>query len=251
MAITNHKSLQASRLKQNFGDHLALNKRKMDQLDNLLLFATSLVGYIFVVTQLFFRNTAITLFFLPLLVLGVVIPVWKGYIRGALRNSMQDRIMGWTYLIFGLGIYFWFTISFGLADFSRKLSDLLFYPVSGILLIILFYLGRHFSFFVSKKYKYQITNKDLLKAFQFILIIGVLYFGYSLVINQGILLLKLYSIINIGYLLSLAIFLLIIGISGLVSPYLLFSERRGSTKIPTTPATKIKKISGDKKQKQK
>lgn len=96
--------------KRGDGDKMVVKRGKRDKLDNLLLFVSSSLGLVFAVLQTVFGIAAV-LFFLPLLLVGIVAPVYVGYYRGAYRGTLIHRVRGWIYLIFGLGVYVWFTIS--------------------------------------------------------------------------------------------------------------------------------------------
>jgi len=198
----------------------------MDKLDNLFLFATSLLGYIFIMIQFIFGKIAIVLLFLPLLIFGVIIPVRTGYIHGALRNSLPDRIKGWIYFSFGLVIYFWFTVSFGLINVFKTQNFSFWLLFFNIVLFLLFsYIGYRFTIFAASKYGYKITKKDLGILFPFILV-SLGYLASSLSAYFGYLIFELYQIdkLTFGFLIPYAVFLLLLGIFGCSVVFYIFSK---------------------------
>lgn len=213
------KKSDLAKLKQEISNDLMEMKqdtqkeKKLDKLDNLLLFGSSLMGYIFVIVQFIFGKTAIVLLFVPLLIFGVVIPFHTGYIKGAFQQSPINRARGWIYFFFGLGIYFWFTISFGILIFlnMQSLSGSLFFLALFSAILAGCY---HFATFVSKKYGYKITKKDVEKLSLFI-ISAVAYLALSLIGYFGYLVYELYQIdpLTLGFLIPHAV--LLIFISGL------------------------------------
>jgi len=157
-------------------------EKKIDKLDNLLLFASSSIGYIFVLIQFIFEKIAIVLLFAPLLVFGVALPVYRGYIQGALRDSLPNRVMGWIYFSFGLGIYFWFTISCGLLILF-KAQNLILLLILAIFPFVL--IGSYtLASWISKKYGYEITKKHARAILGFIFF-AMVYLIFSLFLFLG------------------------------------------------------------------
>lgn len=77
-----------------------------DKSDNLLLHITSLNGVLFIFFQIFIGGTKAILLFIPLTIFVIVLPIYIGYIRGALfLDSNIERIRGWIYLISGTMMY--------------------------------------------------------------------------------------------------------------------------------------------------
>jgi hypothetical protein len=201
-------------------------RRKLDQLDNLFLFATSSLGYVFIIIQFIFGKIAIPLLFLPLLVFGVATPVRKGYIHGALRNSLPDRIRGWIYFSFGLVIYIWFTVSFGIINFCKNTKFLFLALFSGIILLSLLYTGYRFVTFIASKYGYQITKKDWEILFPFITF-GLCYWAFSLLAYFGYLIFELYQIdpLKFSFLFPYAAFLFLLGIVGCLAIFYFLQKK--------------------------
>jgi hypothetical protein len=76
------------------------------KLDSALLFLSSTVGIIFAVIRAAINPSASVVTAIPLIVLGIVLPFYYGYVRGALvRSSTVDRYRGWIFFLVGLGAY--------------------------------------------------------------------------------------------------------------------------------------------------
>ncbi len=78
----------------------------MGKLDSALLFLSSTVGIIFAVIRAAISPSASIVTAIPLIILGIVLPFYYGYVRGALvRSSTVDRYRGWIFFLVGLGAY--------------------------------------------------------------------------------------------------------------------------------------------------
>lgn len=75
------------------------------RIDELLLFLSSGLGILFSVIQASVAGVSSVVLFAPLLLLGLVLPIYLGYIKGAVQDRNEERIRGWTYLIGGVLIY--------------------------------------------------------------------------------------------------------------------------------------------------
>ena len=75
------------------------------RIDELLLFLSSGLGILFSIIQASVAGVSSVVLFAPLLLLGLVLPVYLGYIKGAIEDRNEERIRGWTYLIGGVLIY--------------------------------------------------------------------------------------------------------------------------------------------------
>lgn len=130
------KKMKLEKLKKSSSTDNILSKKvkgldkkiEIGKVDNLLLFASSLVGLLFVLIQYILADVAFMLF-LPLLVIGLIIPVNIGYFKGALKNSTIHSIKGWIHFLIGLGNYIWFVILMVLIVRLNFKNDLLI-PVS-------------------------------------------------------------------------------------------------------------------------
>jgi len=97
-----------------------LNGDRLSKLDDAFLFIVSFVGLLITIVQasIFGANVKSLLEILPLLFLGMGIPLYIGYFRGAIsiapvNHSVAERMRGWIYLIMGVGGYFGFMFSHG------------------------------------------------------------------------------------------------------------------------------------------
>ncbi len=88
-------------------DRVGSNYKKIDKLDQLLLFVTSSAGiFISVLQELSVTNVLDTHLF-ALLFFGWLMPIYIGYYRGAVKyNDALERSRGWIYFLIGLIGYF-------------------------------------------------------------------------------------------------------------------------------------------------
>jgi len=94
------------------------NEFRKNNLDNALLFMCSFVGFIFSLLEIA-RGSNIVIYFIPILVLSVILPFFHGYLLGAVfQDSIIERIKGWNYLIYGTFIY-------SISIFNRYISNLI------------------------------------------------------------------------------------------------------------------------------
>ena len=75
------------------------------RMDELLLNLSASIGILFTLIQAAISGVNSIILFSPLLLMGWVLPIYVGYMRGAIQNSMQERIRGWIYLVVGVLIY--------------------------------------------------------------------------------------------------------------------------------------------------
>ena len=77
---------------------------KLERMDRLLLFACGLYGIVTTLTQYLGAKTWAA--YIATLAFGVAMPVYVGYIRGAIIiDSVVERARGWIYLVFGTIAY--------------------------------------------------------------------------------------------------------------------------------------------------
>ena len=80
---------------------------KIDKTDYLLLHISSLLSIIFIFFQILVGGTKALVLFIPLIFLILIIPIYVGYIRGAITlDSNIERVRGWIYLLIGSSYYF-------------------------------------------------------------------------------------------------------------------------------------------------
>lgn len=86
-------------------------EKKLEKLDNAFLFAIGLIGLLFTIVQTLRVGKNSLVEISPLLILGIVVPFYVGYVRGAIEyNSTIERIRGWVYFIIGVISYFAFSL---------------------------------------------------------------------------------------------------------------------------------------------
>lgn len=95
---------------------------KLQNLDQLFLFLTSILGFFFSLVYILFERIETVVGFLPILILGLFIPVYIGYIRGAiLIDNLEERIRGWIYFVYGIVVYITEVV---LSIIRRTLADM-------------------------------------------------------------------------------------------------------------------------------
>lgn len=80
-------------------------KMRLGKVDSFLLYLTSLFGFLYSLAQFFLSTVEDIIYFIPLLIPGLILPIYFGYCRGALKDSAEDRVRGWLYLIVGAPFY--------------------------------------------------------------------------------------------------------------------------------------------------
>jgi MFS family permease len=90
---------------------------KLEKLDDILLFTVSVVGLLFTVFQVLEGGMNGLIEISPILIIGVGLPVYVGFVRGAIEfgNSVTERFRGWVYLAVGITAYLaFFLLRFGI-----------------------------------------------------------------------------------------------------------------------------------------
>lgn len=111
-------------------------KLLLGKIDTLLLFLSSSISITFAIGNAILGVEWVA-YFLPLIFLGWFMPVYIGYIRGAIipvQYPVTERIRGWIYLIAGAGTYFINPILFALS-----ISFMIINPLLGLLVNLLLY----------------------------------------------------------------------------------------------------------------
>lgn len=112
--------------------------RKLDRLDNAFLFTISLVGLLFTIIQIYMEGITGLIEISPLLFLGIVLPFYIGYMRGAIEmDSVMERVRGWVYLAVGVGAY--------LAFFLARINQLLYLLLILFSLLLAYFLENWFN----------------------------------------------------------------------------------------------------------
>jgi|GEM_PF-3311573 len=131
-------------------------KSRVDKLDEAFLFLISLTSIIFTVIQAFFGGLAFILYSILLLIFGVVIPFYYGYLKGALKDSAIMRVRGWIYLFIGTAGYVTMLIYFK----AGESKDLLI-MYTGLIIYILFFIIIYKIRDYILNYIFKICNKEL------------------------------------------------------------------------------------------
>jgi hypothetical protein len=105
-------------------------RSRLESLDDAFLFAIGSTNIVLVFFQIVLRGLDAALLSMPLLVVGLLVPFYIGYLRGAIVvNNVLERIRGWIYFTAGTSVY-----AAGLAAiFLRGYGDL------SLILYLLFY----------------------------------------------------------------------------------------------------------------
>jgi hypothetical protein len=85
-------------------------KNKLDKLDEAFLFLISLTSIIFALLQVVLTPPTLMVFTFILLVIGVLLPFYYGFWRGALEDDPLLRSIGWVYLFLGIASYITATV---------------------------------------------------------------------------------------------------------------------------------------------
>ncbi len=127
-------------------------KLRVGKLDSALLFLSSTVGIIFAVIRAAINPSASIVTAIPLIVLGIVLPFYYGYVRGALvRSSTVDRYRGWIFFLVGLGAY-GYNIALGwmnqvLPLYVGRFSYLTDVPIAIAAVLFAYFVARRFHRF--------------------------------------------------------------------------------------------------------
>jgi hypothetical protein len=114
------------------------SSRKIERLDDAFLFMISLIGLLFTIIQIYMEGISGLIEISPLIFLGVLLPFYIGYLRGAIAiDSVIERIRGWVYLAVGVSTY--------LAFFLARIDSILYWFFIVLAFFSTYYLERWFS----------------------------------------------------------------------------------------------------------
>lgn len=138
-------------------------KMRLDRLDTALLFFTSSLGLWFTIIFAFL-GIGMLIRFLPILIPAWAMPIYVGYMRGALTlDCIEERIRGWIYFFVGGGTYVILTINViireSLTGPWKEFLSLIFIP------IIAFAIGFSAPFFALGIYQI-FKQKIILEVFK-------------------------------------------------------------------------------------
>ena len=79
---------------------------RKNNLDNSILFLCSILGIIFGFLEVYIGGPQSILYFVPILVIGMILPFFHGYLLGSVfLDSSIERVRGWLFLEAGLFLY--------------------------------------------------------------------------------------------------------------------------------------------------
>jgi len=112
------------------------NPRKTEKLDDAFLFILSSVGLVISFIQITMKELTEIIEAMPFLLLGIVLPFFVGYLKGAIEiDSVEERMRGWIYFVIGTSSYFAFFIFVRInAEYVVKEGVFLFLVVFGLLI---------------------------------------------------------------------------------------------------------------------
>jgi len=92
-------------------DNLELRMR-LGKLDSLMLFMPALLGLTYTLLQYVVLGTTLLSYYVPVLFFGILMPIYVGYVRGAIKlDSISERARGWIYFFAGILSYTGIVIS--------------------------------------------------------------------------------------------------------------------------------------------
>jgi len=123
------------------------------KLDSALLFLSSTVGIIFAVVRAAINPTASIVTAIPLIILGIVLPFYYGYVRGALvKSSAVDRYRGWIFFLVGLGAYGYNIVlewmNQALPQYVGRFTYLTDVPIAIVAVLFALFVARRFHRFI-------------------------------------------------------------------------------------------------------
>jgi len=91
---------------------------RLGKLDSLFLFAPTLLGIAFAFSQYYLRMVTeeIMSVFIPILIIVVGLPVYVGYYRGGILDSIVERARGWIHLVNGFIVYLFLVVQLPLIN---------------------------------------------------------------------------------------------------------------------------------------
>lgn len=145
-------------------------ERRLDRLDEAFLFLLSFVGLVITIIQVYLFEISVIglLETMPLLFLGIVMPFYVGYMRGAIsvnlvNRSVVERMRGWVYLILGVSAYIGHTLALHLHYWIFGISVP--YNLSIIIgLVLIYFLLKWFNGVFQIEYRRNITHEYALSG---------------------------------------------------------------------------------------
>jgi len=142
--------------------NMANSHRRIERLDDFFLFITSVLGLSFSLLYTLFGYREIIYGFLPLLIIGVVIPIYIGYVRGAiLLDTLEERVRGWIYFLYGVVFYLALCVLFT----TNRLLTILNVEFEAFSALLSFVGYFALGFFLGRRRLYRWFCKNIFKAF--------------------------------------------------------------------------------------
>lgn len=136
-------------------------KLRLAKLDSALLFFSSSLSLAFGVGYGLLGLKWLQ-YYLPMLLLGWIMPIYVGYVRGSLlKESVEERIRGWIYFVVGLGFYTTSPLLSALVGYFVELNIYLSLTLGILSAIFSFILGFYSSEVICNIFRIQ--RKDLKK----------------------------------------------------------------------------------------
>jgi hypothetical protein len=115
------------------------NRRKLDNLDNALLFAIGSVTLIITFLQINLNDLTQVIEAIPFVILGIILPFVVGYLRGSIEfDTIEERVRGWIYFFIGIFSYFGFFFVFRLKQLPYIITETLFIIILVIGMVVTF-----------------------------------------------------------------------------------------------------------------
>lgn len=133
---------------------------RLTALDAALLFFSSFLAFAYVTIFVLLDVPAVGVIeSLPIIITGVLLPLYVGYMRGAVQqDSLLERMRGWIYLLVGSGMY---TIQFVFSQFPAVITDPYALPGFGLFVALMLLLVTFPRRFVLWAYKYLRPEKTI------------------------------------------------------------------------------------------
>jgi hypothetical protein len=114
---------------------------KLGKLDDAFLFVLASLGIVISFITSFVAidkdNFTLLVSAVPFLLLGVLLPFFIGYIRGAIsERNIQERIRGWLYFLIGTTTYFGFFLTFLMTKVNYYIRETIFLTIVAIGLVL-------------------------------------------------------------------------------------------------------------------
>ena len=140
-----------------------IKNTQKNRLDSLLLHTSTLLGIILALSQTMINPKFLIKSFVPLFLFIWLIPVYIGYIKGAIvYDLISERLRGWIYLLEGTLVYFIFLGVF----FLRTKQNIEKSTIDNYIVVFFLFLVMFFGIYVYKKFtKFFVTEISLVEKY--------------------------------------------------------------------------------------